>query len=394
MKTERLKDPVTNRWKWHADFTCAGTRHRIVADSKNELNDEIDAIKGKARREKYGLEVEQDPITLTALVQERCKDFDLKLKTHRRAKKILENWRDYLGPAYDVSHITTPDLRGYIQERKQEYAQAQQKRNMKLSVEERREIEPLKPDSVNRELGVISACLNAAPHLFDELKEYRPPRMPWEKVSKRGKERVLNDDEIETLFSALRAPRQKGEQERDRLARMDVADLLEIGFSTAMRSGETASITWSQIDWKSGEIHLPKTKSNEPRDVPMNEDVARILRRRYESKSSRYVFPNSKGTAPRSYISKVVQKVALRAGIPYGRSLPDGFTPHVTRHTATTNMLRAGADVGTVQAVTGHSDRTMLLRYTHASRKSKREAVDALLRRHSAKKPTAQNEEA
>lgn len=394
MNIVKFKDPNTNRFKYSADFTCAGKRHRIIADSKQELDDAIDHIKRTARHEKLGMPIEREPVTLGQLVKERSKDFDLKLKTHRRAKKILENFRDHLGAGTDVSRITTPDLRNYIQERKLEFIRAQQAKNAKLAAEERREIAPLRPDSVNRELGVISACLNAAQHLFDELREYRAPRMPWEKVSKRGRERVLNDDEIEALFSALRAPRQKGEQERDRLARVDVADLLEVGLNTAMRSGETASITWSQVDWKGGEIHLPKTKTNEPRDVPMNEGVLEILRRRFESRNgSKYVFPNSKGTGPRSYISKLVRKVAVKAGLPYGRSLDDGFTPHVTRHTATTNMLRAGADVGTVQAVTGHSDRTMLLRYTHASRRSKREAVDALHRKPPVKNSTTQNEE-
>jgi len=67
-KIERRGKVVTVHY---ADFTCARMRHRIQADTKTELDETIEAIKGRARREKYGLYVQETIVTLGELVDAR-----------------------------------------------------------------------------------------------------------------------------------------------------------------------------------------------------------------------------------------------------------------------------------------------------------------------------------
>jgi integrase len=116
-----------------------------------------------------------------------------------------------------------------------------------------------------------------------------------------------------------------------------------------------------------------------------------ILRRRLKLRSekreikgaplhfrSRFVFPNERGDGPRKEISRVIRPLARSLGLVYGTNVAGGFSPHSTRHTATTRMLRAGFDIKTIQDVVGHSDRVMSLRYAHSTRESRRAAVESL----------------
>lgn len=179
--------------------------------------------------------------------------------------------------------------------------------------------------------------------------------------------------------------RQKYQGRREKPAtiavRRDVADCFEIGFNTAMRPGEVRKMRWSQIDFAAAEISLKdtETKTGEPRVVPMNRRVLEILRRRagVENRSA-WVFPNKAGDGPRDEISKIIRPIAKKLGLDYGRELENGFTPHSQRHTATTEMLRQGVDLGTVKSITGHSATAMALRYAHASHASRRRAVETL----------------
>ncbi len=250
----------------------------------------------------------------------------------------------------------------------------------------RRDSPRLKADSINRYLAFVSAMFKEAPSFFRELEEqdWRPPRFPWQKVSRRGRERVVTLEEREQLLQGLRFPgRQKYQRRQEKpdtlVTRRDVADALEVGFNTAMRPGEVRGLTWGQVDFRSGEIQLVKTKTNEPRVIPMNRRVVEILSRRKTVRSCSWVFPNREGNGPRGEISRVVRPIAKRLGLEYGRDLADGFTPHSQRHTATTEMLRRGHDLGTVKSITGHSDTTMALRYAHASHASRRRAVEDLV---------------
>ncbi|RZM32170.1 MAG: site-specific integrase, partial [Sphingomonas sp.] len=54
------------------------------------------------------------------------------------------------------------------------------------------------------------------------------------------------------------------------------------------------------------------------------------------------------------------QRAVVRAGL-----IPSKVTPHVMRHTAITRLVRAGADLPTIQKISGHKTLAMVLRYVH-----------------------------
>jgi integrase len=348
---------------------------RRVADSgfasKEEAEDAVAALRVKARNEKYGFKSPAGAVTLSQLVEERAHDFDKSKKNHRRAMNILRAFAARFPTGYTVGELTAVDLREYVKIRKREFA---------AEMEKAKKPRAMSPETVNRDLGFISGMLRAAPKMFTELENYRPPAIPWEKVSKRKRKRPITFDEEGRLLKALRAAQLPGENPQTLRARHDVADLFELTLNTGMRGGEAVKITRPQVDFDSGEIDLGKTKNGESRRVPMNSRVIEILSRRLENSDSFFVFPNPKGDGHRYDYSKTFRRVAKELGLTYGQGVDNGFTMHATRHTATTRMLRAGNDVSSVQEIIGHSDRTMTLVYSHASAETRRKAVQSLVR--------------
>ena len=73
-------------------------------------------------------------------------------------------------------------------------------------------------------------------------------------------------------------------------------DFVTIAINTGMRKGEILSIKWPQI--RNGFIYLDKTKTDEARQIPINEDLEDCFRdmRKRQQFTSQYIFPDNKGS--------------------------------------------------------------------------------------------------
>ncbi len=60
------------------------------------------------------------------------------------------------------------------------------------------------------------------------------------------------------------------------------------------------------------------------------------------------------------YVTKPFRRAVIAAGLD-----PAQVTPHVMRHTAITNLVKAGVDLPTIQKISGHKTLVMVLRYVH-----------------------------
>ena len=59
-------------------------------------------------------------------------------------------------------------------------------------------------------------------------------------------------------------------------------------------------------------------------------------------------------------MGKPFRRAVIAAGLD-----PKLVTPHVMRHTAITNLVKAGVDLPTIQQISGHKTLAMVMRYTH-----------------------------
>jgi integrase len=136
-----------------------------------------------------------------------------------------------------------------------------------------------------------------------------------------------------------------------------------------MRRGEILSLKWDQV--RNGFIYLSKTKTNEPRQIPINDDLELVFKkiRKDQHLTSKHVFTNT-GKQVRA-IKRSFRASLKRAGI-------QDFRFHDLRHTFASLVLMRGGSLKDVQELLGHKDMTMTLRYAHLTQEHKRKAVNLL----------------
>ncbi len=238
--------------------------------------------------------------------------------------------------------------------------------------------------AVNREMS----CLR---HVFNKAVE-------WEMIEsspfKRGKSLIVKENNERLRFLS--------EDEAVRLLAECPTHLRRIvvcALNSGMRKGEVLSLKWAQI--KNGLIYLQKTKTNNPRQIPINDTLQDLFSeiRREQGPGAEHVFMfakgahNLKGAEPvraRKDIAPLPQQVRsiktsfhaalLRAGIM-------DFKFHDLRHTFASWLVMSGANLKTVQELLGHKSITMTMRYAHLSQEHKKEAVNLLNGRASSQNP-------
>lgn len=181
--------------------------------------------------------------------------------------------------------------------------------------------------------------------------------------------------------------------------------LLELG--TGMRRGEILALKWSDLNFKTGELHIerqvyiikaeviisePKTKAS-IRTVILPPSLLKTLVAYKETVDSEWMFPSPTDNGrPRnpSSVRKRLQLILERAGCKKVRF-------HDLRHTFATMALEHGMDVKTLSATIGHvSSVTTLDIYSHITDTMQRQAavhIDRKIGGTDAQMPTIAREE-
>jgi len=192
----------------------------------------------------------------------------------------------------------------------------------------RRREQGIAPTTINFEIATVRAFWRYLLDNTDEpvfniaskIKKVREPQHP---------PRALGPDTVGRLLEACSNP-------TDEL-------LILLTVTTGLRGKELSQLEWGDIDFEQKLINLPpeKTKTQKGRTLPLREDVIALLSKRFRRKT---VF-----NADVSTLRHRFQRICRRAGVD-GRRL--GL--HALRHTFATSLLRAGADLRTVQDLLGH----------------------------------------
>lgn len=230
----------------------------------------------------------------------------------------------------------------------------------------------LSPWTVKRILGALSCVFTfalrrgyIATHPFHRLeRDERPHPL-------RSNQRVLSQTELARLFAAC--PRR-------------YRPLLATGAYTGMRLSEVLGLSWDDVDFAAGLIHVrhqlargrrgppphripPKTRAS-IRQIPLLPQLAAVLLQHKRgsrfSRGSDYVFATSRGTAflHHNVSKRVLRRAAVDAGLDH-----DGRRPrfHDLRHTFASHLIiDVRLDVAQVSAILGHARTSMTLdTYTH-----------------------------
>jgi integrase len=210
--------------------------------------------------------------------------------------------------------------------------------------------------TVNRYLALMKKLYNVA--INEGAATDNPARkIKFYSEAESQKEHILARDEEERLLEAAPA---------------HLRPILIIALNTGMRWGEIVSLTWKNVDFQAGLIHVVKSKSGKPRVVNINSTLLDMLTAlRAQSNGSPYVLPSKVTGEPYASLYRCFIKACKAVGI-------TGLRFHDLRHTFATRLIQGGADIETVRSLLGHHSIVMTQRYTHSSHEMKQRAVEIL----------------
>jgi integrase len=167
---------------------------------------------------------------------------------------------------------------------------------------------------------------------------------------------------------ASHVPKPNPNNERDRIATAEewerlkavlaphVRRLLTVAYDVGPRRGELLNLEWSDVDMRRKEFTLRRTKNGEVRVVPMTPAVYHVVSELWQERrlDTNRVFLYKEKSIQR--IGTAFKAACRRAGI-------TNLRIHDFRHTASTNLRRAGVDTATAMKIVGHKSDRMHRRY-------------------------------
>ncbi len=231
--------------------------------------------------------------------------------------------------------------------------------------------------TVNRELSCIRHMMNKAVEW--EMAEENPFNRGKCLIVKENNARLrfLSEDEIKRLLAEC--PKH-------------LLRVVECALNTGMRRREILTLTWEQI--RNGLIYLTETKTDEPREIPINATLKRLfaeIRKEQGIKPDDHpVFTFAKGEdklkgvdpvrgrkGPAPVADRILSlKTSFNAAV--RRAGIRNFRFHDLRHTFASHMVMRGASMKELQEILGHKSMTMTMRYAHLSQEHKKKAVNLL----------------
>ena len=182
---------------------------------------------------------------------------------------------------------------------------------------------------------------------------------------------------------AAHVPKPNPQNERDRIANGDewkrllgaaaphLQRILVVLYTLGPRRGELLKVEWPDVDMQRREITLRNTKNGETRTVPMTPEVYRVFTELWQERrldTQRVFLYKDK---PIRDVKTAFDKACRRAGI-------TNLRLHDLRHTASTNLRRAGVDATTAMKIIGHKSERMHRRYNTVDPEDLRRAVGQL----------------
>ncbi|NLG64283.1 MAG: tyrosine recombinase XerD [Actinobacteria bacterium] len=190
----------------------------------------------------------------------------------------------------------------------------------------------------------------------------------WLRSPRRGKPlpRVLSIEEVRAMLAHVRTAGAAGQR--------DLA-MIELLYGCGLRASELVGLRTVDVDVEGGLVRC-LGKGDKERVVPMgsyaSEAVARYVRdgraKILGGRRRDELFVNARGgPLTRQGLHHILRSYARRAGI------ERPVSAHVFRHSFATHLVRAGADLRSVQEMLGHADVSTTQVYTHVTAEHLRE---------------------
>lgn len=315
MATFRQRGPK----QWHVQIRKRGypTQTRTF-ESESEAKEWATVIESEMIRGVFVSRSEAEATTVRELLRRYEREVLPHKRGHASDRSRIKTLDEAFGP-YRLASLTS--------------AQVARFRDQRLQV--------VGAQSVIHELTLLNRILKYATMDWGIALPAGLPTALVRKPSKpRGRDRRVSAEEIQNILNAT------GSHE--------LAAIITIAVETAMRRGEIAALEWEHVDFKRNVVHLPKTKTDTPRDVPLSSRAIRALKSLRKKDVGR-VFELQ---------AESMSQAFDRACEPHRANISN-IRFHDLRHEATSRLFERGFTLMEVAAITGHKTLEMLKRYTH-----------------------------
>jgi len=201
--------------------------------------------------------------------------------------------------------------------------------------------------TVIKELNHLAHVIETARREWNVQMPENPVRMVRRPKAPPARDRRLSPDEEDRLAAALKDSRNPY-----------LRPIVQLAIETAARQGELVRLRWEHVDLERRVAHIPETKNEEPRSIPLATKAVAVFRDLLPKDGKRpnagAVFPGVTGEA----IKRAFARACKRAGI-------EDFHFHDLRHEGTSRLFEKGLNPIEAATVTGHKTLQMLKRYTH-----------------------------
>jgi integrase len=179
------------------------------------------------------------------------------------------------------------------------------------------------------------------------------------------RDRFLQADEMPRFFAAL------AEEHNDTMR-----DFILLALLTGARRANLCAMHWQEISLGACTWRIARTKNDEPQTVTLCPEAIVILNARQEATGGGFVFPGTGASGHMQEPRKAVERVMERAGIPFGRKVPNGVTLHDLRRTLGSWQARAGASMAIIGKSLNHKSQQATAIYARLDLDPVRQSVN------------------
>jgi len=341
---KRKSDPKN----WRIRYTVDGKRiERRIGTSKRKAEHTLITIKGQITDGTY-YAVHGKRLTFAELVERYFENPKYPEKKtlatdHYRVKPLLR----FFGRKV-ANTITAEDVKRYVKKRRGDISE--------------RTGRPLRPGSINRELGTLSVIY--ATGILHRLVANNPacgvPRLKEDNIRNHN---VTHADFLRLLEALPDSPKSGPWR-----------PFIATAYYTGMRKGEILKLTWDRVDLKEGWFILRRgdTKTNQARRVPIPEPLRPYLEALPRETPGFFLFTHrGKWWEAKDFTT---WKLALKEA-----GLDETLHIHDMRHCYVTNAVRAGIPEDFIMKITGHRTRSVFGRYVDVSEADLRAVVKSMV---------------
>ncbi|WP_108944035.1 tyrosine-type recombinase/integrase [Shewanella halifaxensis] len=220
------------------------------------------------------------------------------------------------------------------------------------------------PAVFNKIVIFSKAALNIA------VENGRIPNNPLSDLKKQdienGRKRVLEPHEMNAFLESLSQEKQIYQ------------DVIWVLMLTGARKSNVLAMQWDEINLPSQKWKL-MVKGGKSHTIHLSTQVCEILSRRFESRTSSYVFPSELSQtghiSEKSSKGSFWRRVTERAGL-YTGDRKYNLTIHDLRRSLATLLLNDGVNIVIIKELLGHSDISITVKsYAHADAEKVNQAV-------------------